>query len=119
MENSPNIVLIVMFLLAGTFNVIFPLILGWWIIKKKGTSWKLFGVGVLTFIGSQIFHLPVVNGLTRAFSSGLLPHVDPGFAPFFNAIILGLLAGIFEETARWVGYKLLDRKSTRLNSSHT
>ena len=119
MENSPNVALIVMFLLAGTFNVIFPLILGWWIIKKKGTSWKLFGVGVLTFIGSQIFHLPVVRGLTTAFSTGLLPHVDPGFAPFFNAIVLGLLAGIFEETARWIGYKLLKKKGDSFGSSLT
>lgn len=119
MENSPNVVLIITFLLAGTFNVIFPLILGWWIIKRKGTSWKLFGVGVLTFIGSQIFHLPAVNGLTRAFSSGMLPHVDPGFAPFFNAIVLGLLAGVFEETARWVGYKLLKRKGDSFGGALT
>jgi uncharacterized membrane protein YhfC len=119
MENSQNVVLIVTFLLAGTFNVIFPLILGWWIIKRKGTSWKLFGVGVLTFIGSQIFHLPVVNGLTRAFSTGLLPHVDPGFAPFFNAIVLGLLAGIFEETARWIGYKLLKKKGDSFGAALT
>ncbi len=119
MESNPNIVLIIMFLLAGTFNVIFPLILGWWIIKRKGTSWKLFGVGVLTFIGSQIFHLPVLNGLTKAFSSGLLPHVDPGFAPFFNAIVLGLLAGIFEETARWVGYKLLKKQGDSFGAALT
>lgn len=119
MENSPNVALIITFLLAGTFNVIFPLILGWWIIKRKGTSWKLFGVGVLTFIGSQIFHLPVVSGLTRAFSSGLLPHVNPGFAPFFNAIVLGLLAGIFEETARWVGYKLLKKKGDSFGAALT
>jgi uncharacterized membrane protein YhfC len=119
MVDNLNVLLIITFLLAGTFNVIFPLILGWWIIKRKGTSWKLFGIGVLTFIGSQIFHLPVVSGLTRAFSSGLLPHVDPGFAPFFNAIVLGLLAGIFEETARWIGYKLLKKKGDSFGASLT
>lgn len=119
MESNPNIILIITFLLAGTFNVIFPLILGYWIIKKHGTSWKLFGVGVLTFIGSQIFHIPVVRGLTTAFSSGLLPRIDPGFAPFFNAIVLGLLAGIFEETARWIGYKLLKKKGDSFGASLT
>lgn len=107
------------FILAGTFNVIFPFVLGWWIIKKKRTNWKLFGVGVLTFVGSQIFHIPLVNGLTRAFSSGLLPHVSPGFAPFFNAIVLGLLAGIFEETARWIGYKLLKKQGDSLGAALT
>lgn len=119
MEGNMNVLLIVMLLLAGTFNVVFPLMLGWWIIKKKGTSWKLFGVGVLTFIGSQIFHLPVVRGLTTAFSSGMFPHVDPGFAPFFNAIVLGLLAGIFEETARWIGYKILKKKGDSLGAALT
>jgi uncharacterized membrane protein YhfC len=119
MNGDMNVLLMITFLLAGTFNVVFPLILGWWIIKKKETSWKLFGVGVLTFIGSQIFHLPVVNGLTRAFSTGLLPSVGVLFAPYFNAIVLGLLAGIFEETARWIGYKLLKKKGDSFGSALT
>ncbi len=119
MESSTNVLLIIMFLIAGTFNVVFPLILGWWIIKKKGTNWKLFGIGVLTFIGSQIFHLPAVSGLTKAFSTGLLPHVSIGFAPYFNAIVLGLLAGIFEETARWIGYKLLKKKGDSFGAALT
>ena len=74
MENGSTVLLTIPFILAGTFNVIFPLILGWWIIRRsrKETNWKLFGVGVLTFIGSQIFHLPVVNGLTRVFATGML-----------------------------------------------
>jgi len=113
------VLLIAMFVLAGLFNVIFPILLGWWIIRKHKTNWKLFGVGVLTFIGSQIFHLPVVNGLTAAFQSGALPHVDPNFAPFFNAIVLGLLAGLFEETARWIGFKLLKKKGDSLGAALT
>lgn len=119
MNGDMNVLLMITFLLAGTFNVVFPLILGWWIIKKKETNWKLFGVGVLTFIGSQIFHLPVVNGLTRAFSTGLLPSVGVLFAPYFNAIVLGLLAGIFEETARWIGYKLLKKKGDSFGGALT
>ncbi len=119
MESSPNSLLIITNLIAGIFNIVFPLILGWWIIKKKGTSWKLFGIGVLTFIGSQIFHLPAVTALTQAFSTGLLPNVSIGFAPYFNAIVLGLLAGIFEETARWIGYKLLKEKVDSLGAALT
>jgi uncharacterized membrane protein YhfC len=113
------ILLIIMFILAGMFNVLFPILLGWWIIRKHKTSWKLFGVGVLTFVGSQIFHLPVVSGLTAAFQSGALPHVNPAFAPYFNAIVLGLLAGLFEETARWVGYKLLKKQGDSFGASIT
>lgn len=111
--------LIAMFIIAGTFNVVFPFVLGWWIIRKKQTSWKLFGVGVLTFIGSQIFHIPLVNGLTVAFQTGALPHIDPAIAPYFNAVVLGLLAGIFEETARWIGFKLLKKKGDSLGAALT
>lgn len=111
--------LTVSFIVAGTFNVLFPLFLGWWIIRNKKTNWKLFGVGVLTFIGSQIFHIPVVNGLTRAFSTGLIPHVPVGFAPYFNAIVLGLLAGLFEETARWIGYKFLKKSGDSFGAALT
>ncbi len=117
MENTA--ILTVSFIIAGTFNLLFPLFLGWWIIRSRKTSWKLFGVGVLTFIGSQIFHLPAVNGLTLAFSSGLLPHLPEGFAPYFNAIVLGLLAGLFEETARWIGYKLLKKSGDSFDASLT
>ncbi len=117
--DAPNIPLIVMFVLAGTFNVVFPLVLGWWIIRKRHTSWKLFGVGVVTFICSQIFHLPVVAGLNVLFNSEAMPSIDPSFAPFFNAIVLGLLAGLFEETARWVGYKLLKERGNSLGAALT
>jgi len=118
MDKLP-VLLISMFILAGIFNVLFPIFLGWWMIRNHKTNWKLFGVGVLTFIGSQIFHIPAVSGLTVAFQSGALPHVNPSFAPFFNAIVLGLLAGLFEETARWVGYKLLKKQGNSFGASVT
>ena len=73
----------------------------------------------LTFIGSQIFHIPLVNGLTNAFASGALPQINPAIAPYFNAVVLGLLAGIFEETARWIGYKILKKKGDSLGAALT
>ncbi len=117
MENTQ--LLTISFIIAGTFNIVFPFILGWWIIRKKQTSWKLFGVGVLTFLGSQVLHIPLVNGLTAAFANGTLPHLPTGMAPYFNAVVLGLLAGLFEETARWIGYKLLKKTGDSLGASLT
>ncbi len=37
----------------------------------------------------------------------------------FNAIVLGLLAGLFEETARWIGYKLLKKSGDSFGASLT
>lgn len=118
MENNTTL-LTISFIIAGTFNVVFPFFLGWWIIRKKQTNWKLFGIGVLTFIGSQVVHLPLVTGLTQAFRTGLIPHVPEAVAPYFNAVVLGLLAGLCEETARWIGYKILKKKGDSLGASLT
>jgi uncharacterized membrane protein YhfC len=45
--------------------------------------------------------------------------VPEGFAPYFNAIVLGLLAGLFEETARWIGYKILKKSGDSFGASLT
>jgi uncharacterized membrane protein YhfC len=113
------VLLVAMFILAGLFEVVFPILLGWWIIRTHKTNWKLLGVGVLTFIGSQILHIPAVGGLTLAFQSGAIPSVGAAAAPYFNALVLGLLAGLFEETARWVGYKLLKKHGDSLGAAMT
>lgn len=116
-ENSP--LLIATFILAGTFNVVFPIFLGWYIIRKRRTSWKLFGIGILTFIGSQVLHIPLLSVLTTGFKNGSLPAISPAFAPYFNAILLGLLAGLFEESARWVGFKLLKKQGASMGAALT
>jgi uncharacterized membrane protein YhfC len=82
--------------------ILLPIVL-WIFFKRRFTlSWKLVLAGGLTFIASQILHIPLVLGLNN-FMSGLSLMV--------NAIILGLLAGIFEETARYILFKFLLRKS--------
>jgi uncharacterized membrane protein YhfC len=59
--------------------------------------------GGLTFIASQVLHIPLVIGIGSFLQSVPL---------IVNAIILGLLAGIFEETARYILFKLI-LKNTR------
>jgi uncharacterized membrane protein YhfC len=58
-------------------------------------------MGGVTFILSQAFHIPFNNALTQLFRQGILPVPPPGWAPLFNATILGLSAGLWEETARY------------------
>jgi ABC-2 type transport system permease protein len=68
--------------------------------------WILFCVGILTFIGSQVIHLPLNAGLTRL---GILPEaLGSGQTPLWQtALILGLTAGVCEELARTAGYALV------------
>lgn len=82
--------------------ILLPILL--WIIftRKYSLSWKLVLAGGLTFIASQVLHIPLVVGLNQFLQSTSL---------FVTAIVLGLLAGIFEETARYILFKFILKKS--------
>lgn len=82
--------------------ILLPIIL--WIIftRKYSLSWKLVLAGGLTFIASQILHIPLVVGLNKFLQNSSL---------LATAIILGLLAGVFEETARYILFKFILKKS--------
>jgi ABC-2 type transport system permease protein len=68
----------------------------------------LFVVGSLTFIGSQVVHIPLNNWLSDI---GLLPEAGSWEGPplWRTALIVGLTAGLCEELARAAGYALLRR----------
>jgi uncharacterized membrane protein YhfC len=84
--------------------LVVPIVLVIYLTRKFSLSWKLALAGALTFIASQVLHIPVVYGLTALFQNGTLS-IPAAWTSIFNAIVLGLLAGIFEETARWVLFK--------------
>jgi uncharacterized membrane protein YhfC len=88
-----------------------PIALAIWLSKKTRAPWMLFGVGAVTFIGSQLVHLPLNWGLTALFKA-LQPNPQPQWWHLpFNAIVLGLTAGLCEETARYVGYRWLAKRA--------
>ncbi len=102
--------LIISFLIAILIEIVFPIALAFWATRRFKTDWLLIGVGATTFIASQIIHIPVLAGLTAAFQNGWI-HFPAGVsAQVLNALLLGLLAGLFEEPARWIGYKFLKDK---------
>ena len=84
--------------------IVLPILLIVYLTRKFSLSWKLALAGALTFIASQVLHIPVVFGLTTLFQNGTLS-IPEAWTAIFNAIVLGLLAGIFEETARWILFK--------------
>ncbi|RIK31229.1 MAG: hypothetical protein DCC56_03320 [Anaerolineae bacterium] len=94
--------LIAAYIVSFSGMILLPIIL--WIVftRKFALSWKLVLAGGLTFIASQVLHIPLVLGLNKPLQSASL---------LVTAIILGLLAGIFEETARYILYKFILKKS--------
>ena len=91
--------------LAVILMIIVPIILAMILRRYFQVPWILFGIGTLTFIGSQVVHLPLNNLLTDL---GILPqNAKEGWALIQMVGILGLTAGLCEELARAVGYALL------------
>lgn len=90
--------------LASLFMIALPLVLGWWIHKKRGIRWGFFLMGMVAFIGSQLLHIPF-NWLVMQ-KWQLIP---TDTAVLSNLIILSLFlgfsAGVFEEGARYLTYR--------------
>lgn len=91
--------------LSSILTIFFAIGLGFYLTWKFKLGWNLYWIGAAIFVLSQVFHIPFNLGLTYLFRMGLLPSPPASFQPIFNAIVLGLSAGIFEEIARYAGYR--------------
>jgi uncharacterized membrane protein YhfC len=82
--------------------LLLPVLLWIYFTRTLALSWKLVLAGALTFIASQVLHVPLVIAMG--------PFLQ-GISLLVNAIVLGLLAGIFEETARYILFKFILKRA--------
>ncbi|MDD1674767.1 MAG: YhfC family intramembrane metalloprotease [Methanomicrobiales archaeon] len=112
-----NIAVVVSFGITVLLELLFPLIVAAWMIKKHRLAWRVFGFGVLFFILVQIPHTPLVlaiQGPLFAALNTLLGDRILSLAVF--SIVLGLLAGLFEEIGRYVVFtRFFPRKKILLS----
>jgi uncharacterized membrane protein YhfC len=78
--------------------ILLPLALGWWVWRRYGIGWRVFAIGAVTFVLSQVVHLPLnyalgLLGGGRGVALWPLPWV---------ALMAGLTSGVCEEGARWL-----------------
>ena len=78
---------------------------GFFISRKFKLGWRLFWIGAATFILSQIGHIPFNWGLTQLFKNEILPAPPQAWQLPFNAVVLGLSAGLWEELTRYAVYR--------------
>ncbi|NJN44100.1 MAG: YhfC family intramembrane metalloprotease [Anaerolineae bacterium] len=77
------------------------------IVSRQGNAkWNLYGIGALTFVGSQILHIPF-NAWVLNPALEELPGTLPlrGGNLIIVALGLGLSAGVFEEVSRYVVFR--------------
>jgi uncharacterized membrane protein YhfC len=91
--------------LNGLLMVLIPVGLGIFLTRRFGMGWRLWWIGAATFVASQIGHIPFNIFLTQLFTRGVLPAPPAQWQPLFNAVVLGLSAGLWEECARYVTYR--------------
>ncbi len=83
--------------------LVIPIGVAVFIRRRTGAPWRLFFIGAVTFVLSQVFHIPFNWVVQRA---GLLPGDMQSWANLLiTATFLGLSAGVFEETARYLTYR--------------
>jgi uncharacterized membrane protein YhfC len=92
-------------LLNGLLMVGLPVALGFFLTRRFHLGWRLWWIGAAGFVLSQVGHIPFNWVVTLLFQRGILPAPSLAFSPYFNAIFLGLSAGLWETFARWGVYR--------------
>ena len=90
------------FIASGLLEIGIPLGLGFYVTRRFGTSWKTWFVGALMFIVSLI-RVPLNIYASQLVLSGPVSPLTYSLL----IIIPSLTAGVFEEVARFVGFKFL------------
>ncbi len=110
-------ILYITYLINGLFMVIFPIVLGIFLKKKFNLPFRLWWIGAATFILSQVGHIPFNAGLTTVFARGWLPSPPENWQLIFNAVVLGLSAGLWEETFRYLTFRFWAKDARSWGSS--
>lgn len=86
--------------------ILFGLGAGIIVAKQRSVEWRIYGIGALTFIGSQILHIPFNTWVLNPVLQSLPGNAKyEGMVRIVVAIALGLSAGVFEETFRYLVYR--------------
>jgi uncharacterized membrane protein YhfC len=94
------------FAVVVLLEIAVPLGLGYWMTRRFGVSWKIFALGAGCFVAVQIIHTPLVlltQGPLYLYLEGIVP--DQSMIIAVLAVYLGLLAGSFEETGRYLVFR--------------
>ncbi len=91
--------------LNGLLMIAIPLLIGAYITRRFKLGWALFWIGGITFILSQVGHIPFNAWFFGLFKNGTLPMPPQALQVPFFALLGGLSAGVWEECARYVTYR--------------
>ena len=98
----------------GFLMIAIPLALAIYLTRKLQVGWRLFGLGAVTFIASQVLHIPFNAWVLNPFVAAQGWEMTKGSSDLaLIGLIFGLSAGLFEETARYLFYKFSIKEDRR------
>lgn len=107
-----NGLLMAMYVLAVVIEIGMPVTLAILIVRKGKIGWIVLLTGLLTFIGSQVVHIPLLQVPALLQKLGVNVPMPSAWPTWGYALYLGIMAGLCEETARLVGFKVLKKKAS-------
>jgi len=116
-----SLAVIITFILAISLEIAVPLMLGYYIVKRFTLPWAIFFYGALFFILAQIIHIPLLYLIQPFFSGWLIAGTsDTALILAGLALFLGLMAGIIEESVRYLAFSwFFPKKSFSLTRDRT
>jgi uncharacterized membrane protein YhfC len=92
-------------LLNALLMIAMPVGLAIFLAKRWKLAARLWWIGAVTFILSQIGHIPFNSLAGMVLNRTFLTKMSPEAALLFNAVFLGLSAGLFEELFRYAMFR--------------
>jgi uncharacterized membrane protein YhfC len=89
-------------LLNGLLMVAMPFGLAVYLMRHWNLGGRTWWIGAATFILSQVGHIPFNLGIDKLLNQTGMVAWNPVYQLIFNAVFLGLSAGIFEEGTRYL-----------------
>ncbi len=90
------------YLVTGVLEIAVPLLLGYFITRRYGVSWRVYEIGCVMFLVSLI-RIPVNQAIAALISDSF----SGGYAYLLLIAFPSLTAGLFEESVRYVSFKFL------------
>ena len=95
---------------AGLLEIVYPIALAFYVKRRLNTDWRIFFIGCAMFLASLI-RIPL-----NSYASTAILGADLGQATMILLLVFpSLTAGVFEEGARYIAYRLLVKEHTLEN----
>lgn len=104
-------ILIITHALNGLLMIAMPIVLAIILTRRCKMGWGVWWVGFATFIISQVGHIPFNWGAGLLLNRSDLVYWSPLAQRVFNAVFLGLSAGVFEGVSRYLVLRFWVKKA--------